>query len=296
VHAQRLRHLYFRALEDADELEGVDDSFALIVIVGDDKGVARVFRDFADAPGPGSKFFRGIKIVVAFVSGDGGVVGEPGVVPAAVEADVADRRGGRFGRFERTADDGLVDVAEARAVLAEQGEGIGSVPGSVADFDDEGIVGEALQERREISDGFGRAMERKWELQEDRSELAGFLQRLEAGAHDAFVGRSGSRIVGESLPELGGENEARIGRDAAEPLRGVVGTKRLVKRGVDLDGVEEFREIGRFVKAFGPANRINVAGPVRVRPAGRAHANDLRRPLLRRFGRRIRWTRPGGSR
>ncbi len=297
MRAERLWHLYFGALEDADELEGVDHGFALIVIVGDDKGVASVFGDFADAPGPGTKFFRRIEIVVAFVGRDGGVVGEPGVVPAAVEADVADGRGGRFGRLERTADDGLVNVAETRPVLAQQGEGIGMVPRSVTHLDDEGIVAEALQERREMSDGFGRAMERKRELQENRSKLASFMQRVESCANGALVfgGGAGQRRnsavrdvirndMRESLPEFGGEDEPRIGHDAVDPLRGVVQAKRLVKRGVDLDGVEEFREIRRFVKAFGPPRGIHVAGPVRVGPARWADADDLGWLLLQGFG------------
>ncbi len=291
VRAERLGHLYFGALEDADELEGVDNGFALIVIVGDDKGVASVFRDFADAPGPRSKFFRRIEIVVAFVGGDGGVVGEPGVVPAAVEANVANGRGGRFGRFERAADDGLVNVAEAGAVLAQQGESIGVIPRGVAHLDDEGIVAEALQERREMSDGFGRSMEGKRELQEDRSQLAGFVQRIEACADGAFVfGRSARRcgrcVVSESLPEFGGKDEPRVRRDAVEPLRGVVRAKRLVKRGVDLDGVEKLREIGSFVKIFAPPRGIYVAGPVRVGPARGADADDLARRLRSWFLRR----------
>src|SRR6266480_1043204 len=35
--AERLRNLYFRSFQDADELQGVDDGLSLKVIVGDHK-------------------------------------------------------------------------------------------------------------------------------------------------------------------------------------------------------------------------------------------------------------------
>jgi len=90
VLAKRLGNFDFGAFEDADELEGVDDGLALKVIVGDDKGVARVFGNFANARDPGSEFFRRVEIIVALVGGDGGIVGEPRIVAPAVEADIAD--------------------------------------------------------------------------------------------------------------------------------------------------------------------------------------------------------------
>ena len=68
----------------------------------------------------------------------------------------------------------------------------------------------------------------------------------------------------ETLPQLGGENKPRIRRHAIDPLRRVVRTQRLVKRSVDLDGVKEFREIGRLVESFGTARRINVPSPVGI--------------------------------
>src|SRR5438874_6995213 len=56
----------------------------------------------------------------------------------------------------------------------------------------------------------------------------------------------------------------------------VSGFKRLVKGSVDFDGVEEFGEIGGFVKAVWPARGIHVAAPVRIRPSGRADPQDMR--------------------
>src|SRR5712691_10768280 len=79
--------------------------------------------------------------------------------------------------------------------------------------------------------------------------------------------------MGEFLPELGGEDEARVGGDAFEPLFRMVGLERLIEGRVDLDGVEELREISGFVKAFWTRRGIDVTGTIGVRPAGRANAN-----------------------
>jgi hypothetical protein len=224
VLAKRLGNFDFGAFEDADELEGVDDRLALEVIVGDNKGVAGVFGDFANASDPGSEFFGGIKIIVAFVGRDGGIVGEPGIVAAAVEADIADGRSGLRGGRERAANDRLIDVAEADVVFAEEGESLGGIPGGVANLDDERVIGEALEHRGEIGGGFLGAMERKRELQKDGAEFVGRAKDVEAGTDGAFVvgGRAG--VVSEFLPEFGGEEKSRIGGDAAEPIGGMIGT------------------------------------------------------------------------
>ena len=117
--AKRLRNFDFCAFENADELQSIDDRFALEVIVGDDKSVARMLRYGADTSDPGSELSGGVEIVVAFVGGDGEVVGKPGVVATAVETDVADGGSGLVGGRERTADDGLINVAEPCVVFAQ---------------------------------------------------------------------------------------------------------------------------------------------------------------------------------
>jgi hypothetical protein len=253
-------------------LEGVDDGFALEVIVGDDEGVAGVLGDFVDAGGPGSELFLRVEIVVALVGGDGGIFGEPGVVAAAVETDVTDGTSGLRRGSERAADNGLVDVAEAGVVFAEERESFGGIPRGVADFDDEGIVGEAFENGGKIGDGFLGAMEGKRELEEDGTEFVGGAENVKAGADEALVFGGGARVVSEFLPEFGGEEEARIGGDAFEPVGGVVGAERMVEGGVDFDGVEEGGEIFGFVETFGAGRGIDVAGPIGVGPAGRADA------------------------
>ena len=80
--------------------------------------------------------------------------------------------------------------------------------------------------------------------------------------------------MGEALPKLRSKNESRIGCHPVNPLGGVVGANGIIKRGVNLDGVEKLGEIRGVVKALRAPRRVDVPGPVRVRPARRADAND----------------------
>src|ERR1700682_2273854 len=133
-------------------------------------------------------------------------------------------------------------------------------------------------------------MKRKRKLQQDRAEPLRRAKHIEARANSVFICRSGARcrgsyVVRESLPELGGEDKARIRQHAVDPLRRMVRTQRLVERSVDLDGVKEFRKIGRLVESFGTARWIDVAGPIWIRPARRAHTQDTgRRGTAPRIG------------
>ena len=88
--AQRLGHFDLGVFEKAYELQRVYDSFALIVIVRYDEGVLGVFVDVADARSPRGEFLGRVEIVVAFMGGSVGVVVEPRVIAATVEADIAD--------------------------------------------------------------------------------------------------------------------------------------------------------------------------------------------------------------
>src|SRR6266478_1947541 len=63
--AQRFGNFDFCFLEDVDELQGVDDGFALEMIVGDHKRVAGVILHFLHPRDPGSKLFGGIQIVIS---------------------------------------------------------------------------------------------------------------------------------------------------------------------------------------------------------------------------------------
>src|SRR5438093_3105594 len=285
--AERLRHLHFRSLQDADELQRVDYCFALKVIVGDDKRLASPLRDFVDASNPRRQLFGGVKIVVALVRRDGRIVAEPSVVAAPVQPHVSDRRGSLRGRPKRSPDNGLIDVAKTDAAGAQQFQRFGRTPRAVAYFDHQRIVRKPFQYGREVRDSLRRAMKRKRKLQQDGAEFVDRAKHIEARANGAFIRRRrsrryGSYVVRESLPEFGGEHKARIRRHAIDPLRRVVRTQRLVKRSVDLDSVKEFREIGRLVESLGSSRWIDVTGPIRIRPARRAYTHTACR---RRTGR-----------
>ena len=94
--AERLGYFHFSLLEDTDELERVNDGFALEMVVGDDERALGVLADLADAGDPGRELLLRVEIVVALVRWNIFVVGKPGIVAAAVQADVADGRS-RFG-------------------------------------------------------------------------------------------------------------------------------------------------------------------------------------------------------
>lgn len=232
--AERLWNLNFCALENADELEGVDDGFALEMIVGDDKGVAGVLGDFTDARGPGNKLLGGVEVVVSLVRRDAGVVGKPGVVAAAVKTNVTDRRSGLSGGLKGAADNGLIDVAKAGVVFAEERERIWGIPSGMTKFDDERIITKTEKDRGEKSYGLLCAVEGERELEEDGAEFVGVAKDVEAGTDGALVGggdarRGGDSVVRESLPEFGGEDKTGIGGDEVEPVSSVNGAERLVE-------------------------------------------------------------------
>ena len=66
----------------------------------------------------------------------------------------------------------------------------------MTDFDDERVIGEALQKRGEVRDGFGRAVERERELEKHSAEFSGGSQNVEAGAHGALVFFRGGDFAG----------------------------------------------------------------------------------------------------
>ena len=155
VIAQRIGNFDFVAGEEIEEFEGVDDSLGLEVIVGDDESFVGVFGDMFDALGPGFEFLGGIQIVVAFGGRGSGIVAEPGVVAAAMEANVADGRSDAFAGLDGAADDGLVDIAEADAAFVEEFVKLFLGPGGVADFDDERVAAELVEEGAEAVEIFG---------------------------------------------------------------------------------------------------------------------------------------------
>ncbi len=248
--AQVVGHFQFCSLQNAEELQGVDDGFALVVVVGDHVNVSGVFLNFLDARDPGIQFVERIEIVVAFVGGEFGIVAEPGVIAAAVEADVACGRGALRGWRDGIADDGLIDIAEAGVVIAQEIESGLRLPGGVAEFDDEGIVCKSFEQGGEMGGGFRRFVKGERELEEHGAELACIVEDIKTCACRAFVVGGGGRFVGEALPEFGGEEERGVCCYALDPGGSVVGSNWVVEGSVDFDGVEKLGEECCFVKAL----------------------------------------------
>src|SRR6266849_2062565 len=98
------------------------------MVVGHHKRLPRLAAYFFDALRPRLQFFFRIKIVVALMPRGGGIVSEPGVVAPTVQPHIADRRSRFRRRYNRLADDWLIDVAEAGVVLAQQFKGVGRLP------------------------------------------------------------------------------------------------------------------------------------------------------------------------
>src|SRR6266436_10012355 len=98
-----------------------------------------------------------------------------------METDVTDGGSRLGGGRERAADDGLIDVAEACVVLAQQRQCFGKAPGGVTYFDDKRIVRETFQQCREIRSVLLRAMKREGELKQNGAEFACGLQDVETG-------------------------------------------------------------------------------------------------------------------
>src|SRR2546430_8232542 len=281
VPPERLRHFHLRSLQDADELQGIDHCLALKMIVGNHKRLARPLRHFADACCPGRELFGIVKIVVALMCGDRLVVAKPRVVAPPVKPHVPDTRSCFGGRAKRPSDDGLIDVAETHTAAVQQFQSFRRIPRPMPHFDDQWVVGEALEQRRKIGNGLFRAMKRKRKLQQDRAELIRRAKHIEARANLAFLRRSragccGSYVVRESLPQLGRKDKTRIRPYSFDPLRRMLWRQWLVKRSINLDGVKVFREIGRLVESFGASSWIDIAGPVGIRPACGADAHGIR--------------------
>src|ERR1700739_4074777 len=182
VLAKRFGHFDLGVFQGAEQLQGVYNGLALEMVVGDDEGVAGVLVDRTDALDPGIEFIGGIKIVVALVTGSLGIVAKPSVVSATVQTDITDRRSTLGGRSKRAADERLVDVAKTGVEFAEQVERFRRVPGGVAKFDDQRIVGEAFQGCSEEGDRVVAPMERERELCKDSAEFSGVPQDLKTRA------------------------------------------------------------------------------------------------------------------
>ena len=111
-------------------------------------------------------------------------------------------------------------------------------------------------------------------MEQQSPELVASMEYVQTFTNGALVFGSGVVRMGKFLPKLRCEKEARVGGDTLLPLRRVIGLYRMVKRSIDLDGVEKVGEIRGGMKVFGARLRIDVAGPVRVSPPRGANSQE----------------------
>jgi len=200
-----------------------------------------------------------------------------------VKSDVADGTGGVGGGLDGGAGVGLVNVAERDAEFAELLEGFRGEPRDVPDFDHQGVFFEFGDDSGEPLPVFRRGRERPGELDEDCTELAGVEEGLHARSVSVDVGGIPGRLalVREAPPELGGEAEVGVVRDALEPAFGVGRWRRPVEAGVNLNAVNVAGEIGEGIEAGGLGRGIDDAFPIGVGPACGADGYFARGFLLR---------------
>ena len=160
-------------------------------------------------------------------------------------------------------------------MLVEKGEEIAGLEGGVAHFERLRIVGEIAEQRLQPLDALGRIAEAPRELQKDRAEATRGGQWVEVGlARTEITGCQGLRLVREGAEDLGGEDEVAIAGDAPHPALGMRWRRDAVEGRVDLDRVEELRQIGELVE-FRFVGRIDDVLPVGVAPSGGADADRV---------------------
>src|ERR1035438_5593641 len=200
-------------------------------------------------------------------------------------------------------------------MLAQQGQPPRIVPGSMPHLDRQRIIPKALKQRDQVSLALDRAMKRKRELQQNRTQLPGVPQHIESRANRPLIlgtrhpGRTRSipgkfrrtwpneirrritprlvtrqrrkSLVCKFLPKLGSEQKSRIARNPLQPLMCMPRLQRRIKRGINLNGVEELSQVSSLMKSLRPRRRINIPSPIRIRPTGRPDPNLASRPNKR---------------
>lgn len=89
ILAQRLRHFQPFVTEKMQQIERVDHTFSLIMIIHDGECGFRARSDAFDALGPWFQFLFGVQIVIALVARSGRIVGEPRIIAPAVQTEVS---------------------------------------------------------------------------------------------------------------------------------------------------------------------------------------------------------------
>jgi hypothetical protein len=97
-------------------------------------------------------------------------------VVAAVLTDIADARGGDGRRLHGTAEQRLVDIAEANTKLCQFIQNQGLDPTPVTDFNNQRVVGEAMVKAAKVCSILGFISEGPRELDQESAETVGFHQ------------------------------------------------------------------------------------------------------------------------
>src|SRR5262249_31971564 len=148
--------------------------------------------------------------------------------------DVADARSSPRRRLDRPRKQRLVDVAETGFSFRQRFVNFRGVPGCMPYLDDERIIAETVDQRKEIVEARRIVAERPWKLQQDGAKLAGFDQWIDSLAIGALIlHRGGSALVGKCPIKFGGELEVRTVRGSGCPgFRGFRG-RRAIEAAVD---------------------------------------------------------------
>src|SRR5438067_7813688 len=137
----------------------------------------------------------------------------------------------------------------------------------------ERITVERMEQRGQFVARFVAVLEAPRILQKDSAETIGAGERIEIVAERGYVGIRQRRIVvRKSAKDFRREFEIRIVRHAPHPRLRMRRRRDAVERRVDLDRVEERRQI-REVIELRAVRRINGSLPILITPAGWSDAD-----------------------
>ena len=143
--------------------------------------------------------------------------------------------------YNRTADDRLVNIAEAHVKFSQQSVQFLRGPRRMAYFDDEGIIVKLLGQASDVRGSLWRVVKRERELNEDGAKAVCISKHVKASANAVFVIACRRIRVGEFLPEFGSEQESGIERYLVDPALYRMWAKRLIERCIDFDGIKILR-------------------------------------------------------
>ena len=154
------------------------------------------------------------------------------------------------------------------------------------------IIPKRLEQPGQVLDRGVVALEAGRKLAQQRAQLVGIGERVDATLEDIDVGLGDLSLVREILKELQAEFET--GRGTIRPRLGDLHGRRAVERVVDFDGVESLGVIGELVEfGLGAGDRLPVfervkhPGPWtvagrRIVPAAGTDANLMSAPVRHR--------------